>query len=66
MAVSGKRVVFILFGALLLLTIMYIGGSATFVKSKADVCRGFIAAEEQARCAATATAGRPPNLIRYH
>ncbi len=66
MEISGKRVVFAVFGAILLLTVMYIGGSATFIKTKANVCQGYVLVEQQQSCAATATVGRPANLIRYH
>ncbi len=63
---QGKHFVLIMVGVLLILTVMYIGGSATFVKSKADVCQGYVSATERADCAATATVGKPPNLIKYH
>lgn len=66
MALSGKHLVIILFGAILFFTVMYIGGSATFIKTKANVCQGYISVEEQQSCIATATVGRPPNLRRYH
>lgn len=53
-------------GAILLFTVMYIGGSAAIITTKANVCQGYVSVEEQQSCAATATVGRPPNLRRYH
>lgn len=63
---QGKRLVFIIFGAILIFSVMYLAGSATFVRTKADVCRGYYDAAQQQTCAATATAGPPPNLQKYH
>jgi len=63
---QGKHFILIMIGVLFILSVMYIGGSATFVKTKADVCQGYVSATERADCAATATVGKPPNLIKYH
>ncbi len=65
-AMSGKRFVWLIVAALVVLTVMYIGGSATFVQSKAIVCNGYPSVEDQQNCFATATAGPPPKRFRYH
>jgi len=63
---QGKRFILIMVGVLFIFTVMYLAGSATFVKSKANVCAGYVSATERVSCAATATVGRPPNLEKYH
>ncbi|MCA1666953.1 MAG: hypothetical protein LC793_06020 [Thermomicrobia bacterium] len=63
---QGKRFVLWLVGALIVVSILFMIGTATLAHGKADICRGYYDPQQQASCAATATAGPPPGLIKYH
>lgn len=63
---QGKRFVLWFLGVLIVVSVIFVIGNMTLIKSKADVCRGYYDPVQQASCAATATAGPPPNLIKYH
>lgn len=63
---QGKRFVLWLFGVLIVASILFMVGTATLSHGKADVCRGYYDPQQQAACAATATAGPPPNINKYH
>ncbi len=63
---QGKRFVLWLFGALLVASILFMIGTATLGHTKADVCRGYYDPRKQAACAATATVGPPPDMVKYH
>jgi hypothetical protein len=62
----GKRFVLWLFGALIIISVLFMLGTATLSHGKADVCRGYYDAQQRAACAATATVGPPPNMNVYH
>ncbi|MDQ6604588.1 MAG: hypothetical protein M3Z19_17845 [Chloroflexota bacterium] len=63
---KGKRFVLWLFGALLLFSVLFMIGTATLAHGKADVCRGYYDPQRQVSCAATATVGPPPGIVKYH
>jgi hypothetical protein len=63
---QGKRFVLWLFGALLIVSILFMIGTAALAHGKADVCRGYYDPQQQAACAATATVGPPPGMVKYH
>lgn len=62
----GKRFVLWLFGALIVVSVLFMIGTATLSHGKANVCRGYYDPQLQAACAATATVGPPPNMNVYH
>ncbi len=64
--IQGKRFVLWLFGALLVVSILFLIGTATLAHTKADVCRGYYDPQQQVACAATATVGPPPGIVKYH
>ncbi len=63
---QGKRFVLWLFGILLVVSVLFMIGTATLAHEKADVCKGYYTTQQQISCAATATAGPPPNINKYH
>lgn len=63
---QGKRFVLWLFGVLIVVSFLFLMGTAKLSHGKADVCRGYYNSQQQADCAATATAGPPPNINKYH
>ncbi len=63
---QGKRFILGLLGLLIVFSILFLIGTATLSHGKADVCRGYYDPQQQAACAATATVGPPPNMVKYH
>ena len=63
---QGKRFILWLFGALIVVSILFLVATAALAHGKADVCRGYYDPQQRVSCAATATAGPPPNIVKYH
>ena len=64
--ISGKKVVLWMIAILIVFSIVFMTANAMLVRQKADVCAGYYDATARANCAATATIGPPPDMIKYH
>lgn len=64
--ISGKKVILWMIAILIVFSIVFMTANVLLVRQKADVCAGYYDPTERANCAATATIGPPPDMIKYH
>ena len=64
--ISGKKVILWMIAILIVFSIVFMTANVMLVRQKADVCAGYYDATDRANCAATATIGPPPDMVKYH